>query len=182
MGCYDEAVLRQHLLLSMVPYGIILRRRLLPPPAHASSCVTCYCRLPSIARHPPSVICCLLLSQNSPPNLVDCRRRHRPLLLHRSPCQRYDIAPAIVAVTPQCRSRETLMSTSTLASTAFASRRQPLAEWRCRVRSHVAPDACRCRYWCRCHHLRVVVVIVATPTIAEPMLPDELSRHHLPVR
>jgi hypothetical protein len=31
MGCYNKAVLRQHLLLSMVPYGIILRRCLLPP-------------------------------------------------------------------------------------------------------------------------------------------------------
>ena len=44
---------------------------------------------------------------------------------------------------------------------AFALCCQPLAEQRCRVRSHVAPDARHrrcCRHRC---HLRVVVVIAA---------------------
>jgi hypothetical protein len=85
MGCYDEAVLQQHMLLSMVPYGIILRRCLLSPPSHAYSCVTCCRPLPSAARHPLPVIRCLLLLQKLPPNLVDCRHRHCPLSLHRSP-------------------------------------------------------------------------------------------------
>ena len=67
-----------------------------------------------------------------------------PTLVAPSYRQRYDIAPIVVTMTPQCRSRETLMLTSTLALTAFASCCQPLAEWRCRVRSHVAPDARRC--------------------------------------
>ena len=93
--------------------------------------------------------------------------------------QRYGIAPVIVAVTPQCRSCETLMLKSTLASTAFASHRQPLAERHCNVLTHFAPNAC-CRCCCqRCHHLRVVVVIAATPTFAVLMPPGELSCHHL---
>ncbi len=168
----------------MVPHGIILRRCLLPPPAHASTCVACYCRLPNAARHPLPVIRCLLSSQNLPPNLVDCRHRHRPLLSHCLPCQRYDIAPTVVAVLPQCRSPEMLMLTSTLASTAFALHRGPLAERHCGVHSHVAPDAhhCSCRRHCRHCHLPIVVVIAATPTIVEPMPPGEPSRRHLPVR
>ena len=96
--------------------------------------------------------------------------------------QRYDIAPAIVAVTPRCRSCEMLISMSTLASTVFASHRRPLAERLCHVHSHVSPDA-HCRRFCRCcRHLHFVVVIAATPTIAEPLRPGEPSRRHLPVR
>ena len=89
-----------------------------------------------------------------------------PALVALSYCQRYNIAPAVVAVRPRCRSCEMLMLMSTLASTAFASRRGPLAERRCRVHSHVAPNAHRCRCCCCRCHLRVVVVIAATPTIA----------------
>ncbi len=107
-----------------------------PPPIHASSCVACYRCLPSAARHLPPAIRCLLLLQNLPPNLVDCCCCHRPLVVHRLLCQRYKIASAVVAVTPRCRSRETLMSTSTLVSNVFASRCQPLAEWCCCVCSH----------------------------------------------
>ncbi len=69
-------------------------------------------------------------------------------------------------MTPRCRSCETLMSMSTLALTAFASWLQPLAKRRCRVGSHIAPNAfcCHCCHrWC---HLCIVVVIAATPTIA----------------
>ena len=88
IGCYDKAVLQQHLLLSMVPYGIILRCGLLPPRAHASSAIPCCRRPPSTTRHPPPVIHCLLLSWNLPPNLVDCCHRHRPLSLHRLPPHR----------------------------------------------------------------------------------------------
>jgi hypothetical protein len=33
-----------------------------------------------------------------------------------------------------------------------------------------------------CHHLRIVIIIAATPTIAQPALPCELSHHHLPLR
>ena len=131
---------------------------------------------------PPPVIHCLLLSKNLPPILVDCPCHHRSLLSHHSPCQRYNIVPPVVAVTPRCRSCEMLMATSTLAWTAFALRPQPLAEQRCRVRSHVAPNARRCRCHCCCRHLRVVVVIAATPTIAEPMPSGEPSRRHLLVR
>ena len=131
---------------SVTLYGTIWYYCKTPPPPPPRPCLFLCCLLSlsavrrpsSAARHPPPVIRCLLLSQNSPPNLVDCRRRHRPLSSHHSPRQHYDIAPAIVAVTPQCRSRETFMSTSSLALTAFASLRRPLAEQRCRVRSHVA--------------------------------------------
>ena len=97
-----------------------------PPIAHASSCVACYRCLPSAACHPPPIICCLLSSQNLPPNLVDCRCRHRPLLLYCLPCQHYDIAPTVVAVMPRRRSCERLMLMSMLASTAFALRHRPL--------------------------------------------------------
>ena len=167
----------------MVPNGIIFRCHLLPPfPAHASSCVACYCRLPSPARHPPPVICCLILSRNLRPNLFNCRCNCRPLLSHPSPCQRYDIAPAVVAVTPRRRSCEMLMSTSTLASTAFASHLRPLAERRCRLCSHVAPNACRCHCCCCRGHLRVVVIFAATPTFVEPTPPGEPSCRNLQVR
>ncbi len=43
---------------------------------------------PSAARHLPLVIRCQLLSQNSPPKQVDCRRHHRPLSLHCLPPRR----------------------------------------------------------------------------------------------
>ena len=79
MGYYNEAVLRQHLLLFLVPYGIDATSS---PPTHASSCVACCCPPSSAARHPPPVIRCLLSSKKLPPNLVDCHCRHHPLLLH----------------------------------------------------------------------------------------------------
>ena len=165
-------------LLSMVPNGIILQRRLLPPPPPIPLLVS-----PAIAvRCPLPIIRCLLLLRNSPPNLGEYCRHHRPLSLHPSPHQRYDIAPAVVPMTPQCRSREMLMLMSTLASTVFALRCRPLVERRCHVHSHIAPDARRCRCCRHRCHLRVVVVIAATPTIAEPMPPGEPSRRHLPVR
>ena len=51
MGCYDKAVLRQHLLLSMVPYDIILRCQLLPP----HPCLfLCRLLLSSAVHHPSS--------------------------------------------------------------------------------------------------------------------------------
>ena len=84
-----------------------------------------------------------------------------PVLVASSYRQCYNIAPAIVAVTPRCRSRETLISTSLLALTAFASRHQPLAEQRCRIRSYVAPDARRRRCFHCCRHLHLVVIIAA---------------------
>jgi hypothetical protein len=31
-------------------------------------------------------------------------------------------------------------------------------------------------------HLRIVIIIAATPTIAQPALPCELSRRHFPLR
>ena len=44
-----------------------------------------------------------------------------------------------------------------------------MAERRCHVRSHVAPNAC---HHCCCHRpLRIVAVIATTPTIAELALP-----------
>ncbi len=92
----------------------------------------------------------LLLSRLPPPALVALSYR-----------QRYNIAPAVVAVMPQCRSCEMLILTSRLASTAFPLCRQPLAERRCRIRSHVALDACRRRCCCCHHHLCIVVVMAA---------------------
>jgi hypothetical protein len=82
------------------------------------------------------------------------------------------------------------MLTSTLALIAFASCSQPLAEHSCLICSRVDPNAPR-RHWfcCCCHRLRVVIVIsiavvliTATPTIAELMLPVEPSRCHFPPR
>ena len=144
--------------------------------------------LPSIVIcHPPPVIRCQSSAacyclRNSPPNLVNCCPCHRLRSLHCLPRQRYGIAPTVVAVMPRCRSREMLMSMSTLALTAFASWLQPLAKRRCRVGSHVAPNAFCCRCCCRRCHLCIVVVIAATPTIVEPMPPGEPSRRHLMVR
>ena len=151
--------------------------------------------------HPsPCLVLCRLLSSSALPRpspaachplpdfvtkfaaLVDCRCNCRPLLLHRSPCQRYDIAPAVVAVTPRRRSCEMLMSTSTLASTAFASHLRPLAEQRCRLCSHVAPNACRCHCCCCRGHLRIVGIFAATPTFVEPTPPGEPSCRNLQVR
>jgi hypothetical protein len=51
MGYYDKVVLRQHLLLSMVPYGIFLRRHLLPSPR---PCLFLCPRLSLSAVRPPS--------------------------------------------------------------------------------------------------------------------------------
>ena len=71
MGCYDKAVLRQHLLLSMVlPYGIILRHRLLPLPHPClflcrllpSSNVLCPS---SAARHPLPAFAAKFAAQSS---------------------------------------------------------------------------------------------------------------------
>ena len=60
MGCYNQAVLQQHLLLSLVPYGIILRRRLLPPP---HPCLfLCPLQSSSTVRHPSSAAHHLLLA------------------------------------------------------------------------------------------------------------------------
>ena len=141
-----------------------------PRAPHVSSTTrNWYCLPPPLSPRPPP---CSNRSRHLPPTTLVAPSYH----------QRYDIAPTIVVLTPRCRSCETLMLTSTLVLTVFASRRQPLAEWRCRIHSHVAPDTrcCRC-----CHHcclLRVVVVIAATPTIVEPTPPGEPSCRHLPVR
>ena len=101
-----------------------------------------------------------------------------PALVTPSYPQRYDIAPTVIAMTPRCRSRETLISTSTLASTAFVLRCRPLAERRCRVCSHVAPNARRCHCHPRCHHLCGVVVIAALlPPLQLRSQRCQVSRH-----
>ena len=123
---------------------------LLQPPPHPD-CSRCSVRtsLPAIIAATPSLL--QLLSSCHP----------LPALVASSYCQRYGIVSVVVAMTPRCRSRETLISTSTLALTAFASRPCPLAQRRCGVHSHIAPNARRRRCCCCCHHLCVVVVIAA---------------------
>ena len=96
MGCYNKAVLRQHLLLSMVPYGIILRRRLLPPSRPclflwrllSSSAV----RRPSFAaRHPLPAFVAKIAAQSNrllsspPPALVALYAAPPSDLLHHPP-------------------------------------------------------------------------------------------------
>jgi hypothetical protein len=207
-ACHPPPVIRCLLLLQNLPPNLVeccrSHRPLLPhhsPPRRLNRHITrrllstqqhchhCHCCNPLLtptaltalsASHYPLLSRCLpiaaivvttpfllqpLLSRLPPPTLVAPSYR-----------QCYDIPPAVVVVTPRCRSCETLMSTSTLASTAFASCRQPLAERHCRVRFRRC-HCCHC-----CCHLHVLVVIAATPTIAEPTPPGEPSRHHLPVR
>ncbi len=163
-------IMRPHALVNplLTPTALVtlsashypLSSRCLPPAANVAA-------IPSSLQ--------LLLSLLPPPTLVAPSYR-----------QRYGIAPAFVTVTPRCRSRETLISTSTLVSTAFASRRQPLVERRCRFRSHVAHDArhpplSSLSSSSSPHHSRHCC-LAATPTIAEPTPPGEPSRRHLPVR
>ena len=120
-----------------------------PPPHPDRSCSAVRVSLPALvmlsARHRH---CCrdplLALTTLVTPSAAHSPRAVLPPgLRHR---------PTVVAVTSRCKSRETLITTSTWVSTVFASHCQPLAEQRCRVRSHVSPDA---RHRC-CHHRCII--------------------------
>ena len=100
-------------------------------------------RPPSAARHPPPIICCQLSLQNLPPNQVDCRRRHRPLSLHRSPPRR--LTRRIVRRPPSARQH--------------CCRRH-----RCNPRSAPRPLSLRCP---RC--LPAAAVVAATPSLLRPL-------------
>jgi hypothetical protein len=103
------------------------------------------------------------------------------LSLHHLPTSMTTLPPLLLLQCPDGSRCKKL--TSTLASTAFAWRCQPLAEHSCRVSFHIDPDSSR--HCCCCYHYRclrviiifvvTIVVIAATSTIVHSCC--QLSHH-----